>query len=157
MLSSSFSVHVLLGMPTPQRWVLDFLCPGIHASLLGMAAFPSLACSWCSCSLGFLTPGEQSRGRPVCGGFGSCVCADGRNRSASHHTDLCYPRMGTFSLEKNVIPFSSRGCAMSLLCRVTPLPHVPQCLCTGNAARAKPCQSQSCFALFPTVWCIFLQ
>lgn len=82
MLSSSSSVHVLLSMPTPQRWVLDFLCPGIHASLLGMAAFPSLACSWCSCSLGFLTPGEQSRGRQGHGvsRFGSCVCADGKNR-----------------------------------------------------------------------------
>lgn len=63
-LSSSFSVHVLLSMPTPQRWVLDFLHPDIHAYFLGMAVFPSLACSCCSYSPGFLTPGEQARGQP---------------------------------------------------------------------------------------------
>lgn len=33
MLSSSFSVHVLLGVPAPQRWVLDLLCiPFGHGS-----------------------------------------------------------------------------------------------------------------------------
>lgn len=43
--------------------MLDFLCPNTHASFSGMAAFPSLACSCRSYSLGFLTPGEQNQGK----------------------------------------------------------------------------------------------
>lgn len=110
-LSSSFSVHVLLSMPTPQRWVLDFLHPDIHAYLLGMAVFPSLACSCCSYSPGFLTPGEQAVGQPgyewMCE---PCVCADSKFCSAAHLTD---PKLGSLSLEKNLSPFSHRRCILS--------------------------------------------
>lgn len=46
--------------------------------------------------------------------FVSSVCADGKYCGASHLTDLCYPRLGSVSLEKKLGYFCSRGCATIL-------------------------------------------
>lgn len=115
MLSSSFSVHVLLGVPAPQRWVLDLLHPDTHASLLGMAVPPSLACSCRSYSPSFLTPREQTSGMPGCERVGElCVCWWRVLQCFSPYWPVL-PRLGSVSLEKNLSPFCSRGCTTVLV------------------------------------------
>lgn len=99
----------------------DSLRPDTHASLLGMAAFPSLACSCHPYSPRVLTPASERGEGQAASPCVSRVCADGN--TAVLLTLLTRGTQRSVSLEKTLPPFSSGGCSAVLAAPVS-LPHL---------------------------------